>query len=94
MTEHKTHITPYGLHFFILICLLILTWATVSITRINLGALSVTAALLIASLKATLVLMYFMHLKFDNKIIRWSFTAVMVVFILVIVLTFFDYLFR
>lgn len=78
----------------VLLALLILTWATVSITNINLGPYSVTAALLIACLKATLVLLYFMHLKFDSKILKISFSAVMVVFALVILLTFFDYLFR
>ncbi|MHC1706996.1 MAG: cytochrome C oxidase subunit IV family protein [Bacteroidales bacterium] len=94
MSEDKPHITSYGSHIVILVVLLILTWATVSITRINLGPWSVTAALVIASLKATLVLLYFMHLKFDSKILRWSFSGVMLLFILVILLTFFDYLFR
>ncbi|HRY34208.1 MAG TPA: cytochrome C oxidase subunit IV family protein [Bacteroidales bacterium] len=94
MSEHKTHITSYTTHFMVLLALLILTWATVSITNINLGPYSVTAALLIACLKATLVLLYFMHLKFDSKILKISFSAVMVVFALVILLTFFDYLFR
>lgn len=94
MSEDKPHVTSYGTHAVILVLLLIFTWATVSITRINLGPWSVTAALVIACIKASLVLLYFMHLKFDSKILRWSFSAVMVVFFLVILLTFFDYLFR
>ncbi len=94
MSEHKSHISSYTTHFMVLLALLILTWATVSITNINLGPYSVTAALLIACLKATLVLLYFMHLKFDSKILKISFSAVMLVFALVILLTFFDYLFR
>ena len=94
MSENKPHITSYGSHVTILVILLIFTWATVSITRVNLGPWSVTTALIIASLKATLVLLYFMHLKFDSKILRWSFLAVLLLFILVIVFTFVDYLFR
>lgn len=94
MTENKSHITSYASHVGILALLLIFTWATVTITRINLGPWSVTAALVIACMKASLVLLYFMHLKFDSKILRWAFSAVLLVFFLVILLTFFDYLFR
>ncbi|MCX6272873.1 MAG: cytochrome C oxidase subunit IV family protein [Bacteroidetes bacterium] len=94
MSEGKAHITNYSTLAMVLGSLLVLTWATVSITSINLGPWSVTAALLIALLKATLVLLYFMHLKFDSKLLKISFTAVIVVFFLVILLTFFDYLFR
>lgn len=94
MSEEKQHITPYSTYIWILAALLILTTATVTITNVNLGPLSVTAAMLIASIKATLVLLYFMHLKFDNKIYRLMFSVVLLVFVLVIVFTFFDYLFR
>lgn len=94
MSDDKPHVTSYLTHAVILTALLILTWATVSITRVNLGPWSVTAAMLIACLKATLVLLYFMHLKFDSKILKISFSAVMVLFFLVILMTFFDYLFR
>ena len=71
-----------------------LTFVTVAVTNVNLGALSVTTAMLIASIKATLVLLYFMHLKFDQKIYRFMVTVVLVVFFMVIIFTFFDYLFR
>jgi len=94
MSEEKQHITPYATYIWILAALLILTFATVAITNVNLGPLSVTTAMLIASIKATLVLLYFMHLKFDQKIYRFMTTVVLLVFFMVIIFTFFDYLFR
>jgi cytochrome c oxidase subunit 4 len=94
MSEEKHHITPYSTYVWILLILLVLTVATVAITNVNLGALSVTTAMLIASIKATLVLLYFMHLKFDQKILRFMTTVVLLVFFMVIIFTFFDYLFR
>ncbi|MEI6576178.1 MAG: cytochrome C oxidase subunit IV family protein [Bacteroidota bacterium] len=94
MSEEKQHITPYSTYVWILAILLVLTFVTVAVTNVNLGALSVTTAMLIASIKATLVLLYFMHLKFDQKIYRFMVTVVLVVFFMVIIFTFFDYLFR
>ncbi|MFW5974654.1 MAG: cytochrome C oxidase subunit IV family protein [Bacteroidota bacterium] len=93
MSKEK-HITPYYVHIIVLGALLVLTATTVLITRVELGALNTTAAMLIASIKGVIVLLYFMHLKFDQKIYGIMVGLVMAVFIAVIVITFFDYLFR
>jgi cytochrome c oxidase subunit 4 len=50
--------------------------------------------MIIASTKAAIVLLYFMHLKFDDKIFRFMVTLVFAVYAVVIVITFFDYLYR
>jgi cytochrome c oxidase subunit IV len=94
MSETKTHITSYGNHLFILLCLIALTIITVAITSVQLGAFNTSAAMLIASTKAALVLIYFMHLKFDEKIFRFMVTLVLAIYAVVIVITFFDYLYR
>jgi cytochrome c oxidase subunit 4 len=94
MSGEKPHISSYTSHIWILVALLILTVATVAVTSVNLGPLSVTMAMVIASVKATLVLLYFMHLKFDHKIYRLMVTIVLMLFFAIILLTFFDYLFR
>ncbi|HZZ42982.1 MAG TPA: cytochrome C oxidase subunit IV family protein [Tepidisphaeraceae bacterium] len=47
-------------------CLLVLTVVTVAITKVPLGAFAIWAALGIAVIKATLVLLYFMHLRWDT----------------------------
>lgn len=67
---------------------------SVEITRIELGTLTVTAALFIAGIKAALVLTYFMHLKFDNSIFRIMLIGVILLIGVVIFVTFLDYLYR
>ena len=94
MSEEKNHISSYTSSIWVLTALLLLTVATVSITSVNLGPLSVSIAMFIAGLKATLVLLYFMHLKFDHKIFRLMMTIVLGLFLAIIVLTFLDYSFR
>ena len=51
-----------------LIALLILTVITVAVSRVDLGAANVAVALVVASIKATLVATFFMHLKWDKPI--------------------------
>jgi cytochrome c oxidase subunit 4 len=94
MENGKHHIVPYRTYVFILIVLLLCTFISIAVTNIELGELTVTAALVLASIKSFLVLAYFMHLKFDKPYIRIMVGFVFMVFLAVIVITFFDYLFR
>jgi cytochrome c oxidase subunit IV len=88
------HIVPYKTHVIVLACLLVLTVLSVAVTSIELGPLTVTVALLLATAKALIVLIYFMHLKFDNIIYSIMVGFVMFSIISIIVITFLDYLFR
>lgn len=94
MSEDKHHVVPYTNHFLVLLFLITMTFITVAITSVELGPYNTAAAMIIASIKAAVVLLYFMHLKFDNKIYLIMTTIVLVVFIAVITITFFDYLYR
>lgn len=94
MSKHETHISPYRSHLLVLGVLILLTILTVAITSIHLGPFNTVAAMLIASTKAAIVLLYFMHLRFDNKIYRFMVTLVLVIYAVVIIITFFDYLYR
>jgi cytochrome c oxidase subunit 4 len=48
--------------------LMVLTVLTVAVRSIDLGAnLNLTIAMLIATVKATLVCLFFMHLRYDNR---------------------------
>lgn len=68
-SEHSEHhIIPLKTYFMVLGALLFLTVITVAAAQINFGALNTVIALAIASVKAGLVLAYFMHLKYDDKI--------------------------
>lgn len=94
MNKEKIHISSYQSHLIVLALLLVLTAASVLLTSIELGPWNTTAALLIASLKATLVLGWFMHLRFENSLFKWLTLGVFFLIFLVIVVTFFDYSFR
>jgi cytochrome c oxidase subunit 4 len=61
-----------------------LTVATVAVSYLDLGVMNVAVALLIASLKASLVALFFMHLKFENKLV-WAFALVPIFFLVLIV---------
>jgi cytochrome c oxidase subunit 4 len=62
------HTTPVSLLFGILAALLVLTVATVAVTSIDLGAQgNLIVAMIIATVKAGLVVTFFMHLLWDKK---------------------------
>lgn len=94
MQHEKEHIIPYHIYFLILGALLLFTFLSVEITGIELGSLTVAAALIFASLKSYLVLTYFMHLKFDKPYIKLMVLLVILIFLAVITITFIDYSFR
>ncbi len=94
MSEHKNHISSYKSQVIVLLSLIVLTVLTVTITSVHLGPFNTAAAMLIASVKATIVLLYFMHLKFDEKIYRFMVALVLAIYVVVIIITFFDNLYR
>ncbi len=53
------------------IALMILTAVTATVSRINLGAWSGFVALAIASTKALLVALFFMHLRYTHQKMTW-----------------------
>jgi len=65
--------------------LLLLTVITVLVSYVNLGLLNVVVALLIASAKASLVALFFMHLKGENRLV-WGFALVPIFFLALILL--------
>ena len=60
------HVVSVRLLFGVLGALLALTFLTVAVTWYDLGTLNLAAALAIATIKATLVALYFMHLRWDR----------------------------
>jgi cytochrome c oxidase subunit IV len=69
---HQEHHGPsYGLFILIWIALIGLTSLTVGVAGIDLGIYTVGVALAIACIKAGLVVLYFMHLKFDTPLVKY-----------------------
>ena len=94
MANNISHITDYRLLAKVLLVLMFMTFLTISVSTLNLGAFSVTIALLIASFKVYMVLTYFMHLKHESLLLRILVGMVFALFALIIVITFVDYAFR
>ena len=94
MSNEKHHIVPYKTYFLILLALIILTLSSVGITSIELGEYTVAGALLFATIKTFLVLTFFMHLKYDKPYIKLMVGFVFAVFVVTIIITFLDYLYR
>jgi cytochrome c oxidase subunit 4 len=65
--------------------LLLLTVVTVLVSYIDLGAGNVVVALLIASAKASLVALFFMHLKGESRLV-WGFALFPIVFLALILI--------
>lgn len=88
------HIVSYAANIKVWVVLLVLTWLTITVAYLDFGNLAVAIALTVASVKAGIVLAYYMHLKFDSKLLTVLLLVTMAVFSSFIALTFFDYAFR
>ena len=60
------HVIPKSVYAMIFVTLLILTLLTVEVSFWNLGILNFHMALLIASTKSMLVILYFMHVRYKS----------------------------
>ena len=66
-TEWEPHALSPGVLLATGVALLILTAITVYAAQVDLGRLNIVVALGIASIKASLVGLFFMHLKYDDR---------------------------
>jgi caa(3)-type oxidase, subunit IV len=91
--NNSQHSHGYGIYILVWLGLMILTGVTITVAGINFGNLTITTALVIASVKSFLVLHIFMHLKVEQKVFR-VFAAVAGIFLLIsLILLFSDYSF-
>jgi cytochrome c oxidase subunit 4 len=74
--------------------LVILTGVTIMAAEMRMGEWSMLANLLIASTKASLVLWFFMHLKYEKKIFKMLFLVPIATITIIIGMTFFDIWYR
>jgi len=84
----------YGRYVMVWLSLLILTAATVTAAGLAFGRWSILAAILIAAVKGTLVLFYFMHLKYESAILKLFMTVALLTLAIIMILTFADLSFR
>jgi cytochrome c oxidase subunit 4 len=93
-TDTAEHIVSYKKLTAVWVTLLALTVATVLVTRVDLGAAKVWAALAIACVKSGLVIAFFMHMKYETRIFRIILFVALVTLATFIGVTFLDVLYR
>ena len=88
------HIVPPKVYVGIFLSLMVLTAATVGAAYVNLGPFNIVIALAIASLKATLVVLYFMHARYSPKRTQLVIIAAVFWLAIMLALTLSDYVTR
>ena len=66
-SEHSDHVLPSGLYWGIWFTLIVLTLVTAWVANIDLGRLNTVVALVIATGKAIVVVLFFMHVKYTSE---------------------------
>ena len=64
------HVSPKSVYYSIFGALMVLTTATVLAAYVNLGSFNAPVALAIATFKATLVVLFFMHVKYSSRLTK------------------------
>ncbi|HEY8997348.1 MAG TPA: cytochrome C oxidase subunit IV family protein [Edaphobacter sp.] len=93
--EHaEHHIIGPSTYIMVYVSLLILTGVTVGAAFIDLGVLNPIIAVGIACIKATVVILFFMHVFYQSRLIKLTVAAGFFTFLILITMTLSDYISR
>ncbi|HET7184707.1 MAG TPA: cytochrome C oxidase subunit IV family protein [Terriglobales bacterium] len=67
------HVIPRKTYIWVWVALMALMMLTAGLSRINLGEWSTVVALVIAAIKALLVVLFFMHVRYEDQKMAWVF---------------------
>jgi cytochrome c oxidase subunit IV len=85
------HVLPLRVYLSVFISLLVLTAVTVAVAFLDLGALNNVVALGIAAVKATLVVLFFMHVRYATRLTGLVIVAGLFWLVIMVGLTLADY---
>src|SRR5262245_59849936 len=99
---HETnHVVPLSVYYMVFAALMLLTYVTVEVADHDLGhpqilgdvaiPMNVVVALLIAVTKATLVVLFFMHVKYSPRLTQLVVAGAIVWLLILILITVSDY---
>lgn len=92
MSAH--HVVPLKTYFAVFAALMVFTAITVGVAFVDLGPANNIVMLTIAAVKATLVIMFFMHVKYGTKLIPLVAASGFFFVMLMFVITMSDYMSR
>jgi cytochrome c oxidase subunit 4 len=84
-------IVPKRVYFTIFFLLLFFTFVTVWVAKIDLGRMNVVVALVVAVIKALLVALWFMHIKYSKRLTQIVVASGLFWLVIMVALTLFDY---
>ena len=94
MEESQHHIVSPVIYIIIGCSLLVLTGVTVGASYLELGIFNPIVAIAIACIKAVLVVLFFMHVKYSSKLTKLTVFAGLFTFLTLIGMTLSDYFSR
>lgn len=92
--QEEVHIVKPGIYISIFLGLLALTALTTGVSFIDLGWMNVFIALAIACFKASLVVLFFMHIHYSSRLVKMTLAAGLFAFVVLFVMTMTDYISR
>jgi cytochrome c oxidase subunit 4 len=92
--EYIEHHVPKSTYLAVFGALMGLTILTVSVAFVDLGRLNVVVALAVAVVKATMVVLFFMHVKYSSRLVQLVVVAAIVWLGILFGITLVDYLSR
>lgn len=88
------HVVSPKIYVTVAIILLILTGTTAAVSYVDLGVFNAVVALFIACFKASIVVLFFMHVKYSSRLTKLTVASGLFTFLVLISLTLADYISR
>jgi cytochrome c oxidase subunit 4 len=92
--DRPPHLVSYRFYTLIWVMLMVLLGATIIVGVRHFTSYSVVINLLISTTKAALVLLFFMHLRYEGRFLKVMLSMAFAALTLIIILTFSDVWFR
>jgi cytochrome c oxidase subunit IV len=92
--EYVEHHVPLATYLAVFGALMVLTVITVAVAFVDLGAANVVVALAVAIVKAVLVVLFFMHVKYSSRMVQLVVIAALAWLLILLGITLSDYLTR
>jgi cytochrome c oxidase subunit IV len=90
----EPHVIGYPTFVKVWLALVVLTLVLVGLSATHVPGLAVIAMLVITPTKASLVFVYFMHLKYESTALKYMVAIALFAVVIFVGLTFTDFLFR
>ena len=92
--QHDHALVPYTTYVAVWAILMVLTVITVGVSYVDMKHVTVLTASIIAAIKGTLVVLYFMHIRFESRLYALMILVILGTYAVFIGLTFVDYWYR